>query len=78
MSVMEAHANGTPVVAMRSVSMRRWTGMTDVHIADEDGEFLSLACQVADSPTIAARSRGLRPESCNGDFLDCESIERTS
>jgi hypothetical protein len=78
MSVMEAHANGTPVVAMRSDSMRRWTGMTDVHIAEGDAEFLSLACQVADNPTISARSRGLRPESCNGDFLDCESIERTS
>jgi hypothetical protein len=78
MSVMEAHANGTPVVAMRSDSMRRWTGMTDVHIADGDAEFLSLACQVADSPTISARSRGLWAESCNGDFLDCESIERAS
>jgi len=78
MSVMEAHANGTPVVAMRSDSMRRWAGMTDVHIADGDADFLSLACQVAERPTISARSCGLRPESCNGDFLDCESIERTS
>jgi glycosyltransferase involved in cell wall biosynthesis len=78
MSVMEAHANGTPVVAMRSDSMRRWTGMTDVHIADGDAEFLAIACQVADSRTISARSRGLRPESCNGDFLACESIEGTS
>jgi glycosyltransferase involved in cell wall biosynthesis len=77
MSVMEAHANGTPVVAMRSDSIRRWTGMTDVHVADGDAEFLSLACQVADSPMFAERSRDLQPESCNGDFLDCESLART-
>lgn len=74
LSIFEALANGTPVVARRSPATARWDGIPGLRLVDTDTELIEVARDVAREggrvPALAIASR------CGGDVTPCCSSEQ--
>jgi glycosyltransferase involved in cell wall biosynthesis len=69
LSVFEALANGTPVVARRSEALERWAHLDGLTLTDSDEEMVVAATQVAARPASSIAS--LRRSECGKDLRPC-------
>jgi hypothetical protein len=77
MSIFEALANGTPVVARRSAAVERWTNQPELHLADNDQQLIhmtvSIGSKVREVNTQAAAASS---SDCFGDLSPCRHASR--
>jgi hypothetical protein len=70
MSVFEALANGTPVVARRSHALERWADLPGLHLVDTDEELIATAEALVDS-TGPTQENPLTTSDCHDDLRVC-------
>jgi hypothetical protein len=68
MSIVEALANGTPVVARRSQVTSRWQDTTGVVLVDSDADLVATALAYSEIPRPAPQTNA---ERCLGDLTVC-------
>ncbi len=79
MSVFEALANGTPVVARRSAALERWCGQPGLHLVGADNELIATAKELAAQALGVAAVPQASVARCLGDLTPCtEDLTRLS
>lgn len=71
MSVFEALANATPVVARRSPALERWGDLSGLFLVDSDQELVELATKLALQGQASAVLSVASVDACRGDLSSC-------
>ncbi|MFN2537282.1 MAG: glycosyltransferase [Mycobacteriales bacterium] len=76
MSVFEALANGTPVVARRSPALERWQDQAGITLVDSDAELLEVAEKTARAAAGADVLQPAAVATCLADLAPCQQGPR--
>jgi glycosyltransferase involved in cell wall biosynthesis len=71
MSIFEALANGTPVVARRSAALERWVDQPGLHLTDNDEQLIHTTVAIGSRVERIAPRAAVSSCVCLGDLSPC-------